>query len=292
MIPFSVVVPTYNRCSSLRRTIESLLTQSFGEYEIIIVDDGSTDETGSYLDHHPATERMRVVHQSNSGPAAARNAGINAARGSHIAFTDDDCAVPPDWLQRIVLAFRDDSLSFVGGRVRNCVYNMYAETSQEITNHFVEYYGKAGNPTSFLTSNNIAYRAEALRSAGGFDERFRGAGGEERELNFRLLEKGQKSILIPDLVVDHYHDLTLAGFLRQFRNYGRGACIMYSGVRGNRSAVPKRIPVTAYLGLLMALLSHGTPGSRLAKASLFFLSQLMAMIGYGQQMFSVWTSPR
>ena len=92
---FSVVIPTYNRAHTLPRAIESVLAQSFKDFELIVVDDGSTDETPKILERYP----IRVIHQPNRGVSAARNRGIEAARGHIIALLDSDDEWKPHKLQ-------------------------------------------------------------------------------------------------------------------------------------------------------------------------------------------------
>jgi len=88
-----VIIPTYNRVASIGRAIESVLSQTYAQYELIVVDDGSTDGTMSLLETY--ADRIRVIHQNNRGVSAARNTGIRAARGVFIALLDsDDCWLP------------------------------------------------------------------------------------------------------------------------------------------------------------------------------------------------------
>jgi glycosyltransferase involved in cell wall biosynthesis len=95
----SAVVPTFNRIATLRQTLTALAAQDYPDYEIIVVDDGSSDGTGDVVTREfPA---VRYVRQPNRGPAAARNVGIRAALGDIVAFTDDDCLPPVDWLSRL-----------------------------------------------------------------------------------------------------------------------------------------------------------------------------------------------
>ncbi len=114
-LPFvSVVVPAYNSAAFLPRCLGSLFAQSYPmeRYEIILVDDGSTDETGECA--RQLGERwagaLRVISKANGGPASARNAGIRAATGDLVAFTDSDCIADPDWVERLVAALRDDPM--------------------------------------------------------------------------------------------------------------------------------------------------------------------------------------
>ncbi len=96
---YSIVIPVYNAKETLRRCVESWLCQTEQDLELILVDDGSTDGSGAFCDE--LAERhghIRVLHQENSGVSAARNAGIRAARGEFLLFTDSDDYVSPDYL--------------------------------------------------------------------------------------------------------------------------------------------------------------------------------------------------
>jgi len=84
----SVIIPTYNRRDYVVAAIESVLAQDFADYEVIVVDDGSTDDTGDLLT--PYANTVRVIHTANQGPALARNVGMQAARGDYIAYLDSD----------------------------------------------------------------------------------------------------------------------------------------------------------------------------------------------------------
>jgi glycosyltransferase involved in cell wall biosynthesis len=280
---FSVIVPTYNRLESLKRTIDSLVELDFRDYELIIVNDGSTDGTDNYLGCLSSEAKIHFLNQTNLGPAAARNAGLSEASGQYIAYTDDDCVVPRHWLRRFHQVFEEKGADILGGVVKNCVKNnQYSEISQEITNHFVRTLGGDGRSTPFLTSNNIAYRATAIRGAGGFDDRFRVAGGEERALNSRIIAGAGLSLLLSDLVVEHYHTLGARGFIRQQLNYGRGSYLLHRLVGRESGLDPGMIPMRAYGTLMMSFLRSGLILS-IKSASLFILGQISALVGFTLQ---------
>ena len=97
---FSVVIPTHNRERLLPRTIDSVLAQTFTDYEIIVVDDGSTDETQAVLEkYHQQGPHFRYDYQENQGACAARNQGAALASGDYLAFLDSDDEVDSDWLE-------------------------------------------------------------------------------------------------------------------------------------------------------------------------------------------------
>ncbi|MBR3926031.1 MAG: glycosyltransferase family 2 protein [Akkermansia sp.] len=103
---FSVIIPVYNVAKYLERTLQSVYKQTFGDYEIVIIDDGSTDRTAEILSKQ-ADARLRVFHQSNSGVSVARNKGIREARGEFIAFLDGDDIWVCNHLEIALKFFRD-----------------------------------------------------------------------------------------------------------------------------------------------------------------------------------------
>ena len=101
----SVIVPIYNVESYLRRCVDSLLRQSYEDFELILVDDGSPDNCGAICDEYAAVDsRVRVVHKPNGGLSDARNAGLEIAQGEYIAFVDSDDWVAKDYLERLMTA--------------------------------------------------------------------------------------------------------------------------------------------------------------------------------------------
>ena len=96
----SVIVPVYNAGVYLEKCVNSILDQTFTDYELILVDDGSTDQSGALCDEFAQKDpRVLVIHQKNAGSSAARNAGIKASKGSFLSFVDSDDWVDPDFLE-------------------------------------------------------------------------------------------------------------------------------------------------------------------------------------------------
>lgn len=279
---FSIVVPTYNRLSQLKLALQSIFNQDLDDYEVIVVDDGSTDGTEQYL-KSLAKPKLKLICQNNKGPAAARNAGIRLAQGKYIVFTDDDCTIPLNWLSSFKKVFESNEVDIIGGAVRNSnKKNIYSEVSQHITNYFVMYLNQEGKSSPFLTSNNIAYQADVLKKSGGFDERFKKAGGEERALNWKILSTGGKSVYAPDILVDHSHEMDLSGFIRQQLNYGRGSYILYK-VAGKefKIKIPK-IPIAAHLQLSRSFFKENLLFG-FVKFILYIGAQKLVAIGFGLQ---------
>jgi glycosyltransferase involved in cell wall biosynthesis len=128
----SVIIPTHNRKDLLRRCLAAATSQDYPDYEVIVVDDGSTDGTGAMVRRE--FPQVRYIRQErNRGPAAARNRGIKVATGEIIAFTDDDCLLPLDFLSRLADGYRRyPEVAGVGG---------YLEAPDDLlrTNPFARY---------------------------------------------------------------------------------------------------------------------------------------------------------
>ena len=103
----SVVVSTFNRVAYLKKCIAALLKLNFENFEIIIVNDGSTDSTKEYLDGLYNIKIRVVHHEKNFGLGQARNSGIKLSKYEIIAFTDDDCVVDKDWIKGLLKGFKN-----------------------------------------------------------------------------------------------------------------------------------------------------------------------------------------
>ncbi|MGC8827745.1 MAG: glycosyltransferase [Anaerolineae bacterium] len=229
--PFvSVVVPTYNRAGVLRRCLEALTAQDYaGRLEIIVVDDGSTDETRQVVEEFARRSEVRCIHQANRGPAAARNRGIAAAGGEIIAFTDDDCLPPRDWVRRLVQGYLEHpEAAGVGGRLEppaELLDNPLAQYERSIGREVygagdVEVIGGFDCPAG--GTNNMSYRRQVLEEVEGFDESFPYAAGEDADLKRRICQRGARLLYVPVPVV-HLQPYTWEAFRRQQFTRGRGA---------------------------------------------------------------------
>jgi glycosyltransferase involved in cell wall biosynthesis len=206
----SVIVPAYNAGATLDHCLAALRAQSRPPDEIIVVDDGSTDDTPEVARCHGA----RVIRQANAGPAAARNAGAREARGDLLLFTDADCAPAPDWVERLVAPFADSAVAGAKG--------VYQTTQMEPVARFVqiEYEDKydrmrGQERIDFVDTYAAAYRRDLFLQAGGFDTAFPTASVEDQEVSFRLAQAGHWLVFVPDARVAHIHDRTVAEYVRR-----------------------------------------------------------------------------
>lgn len=174
----SVVVPTYGRGATVLRTLDSVFAQSFSDYELIVVDDGSPDDTIERMRPLAEAGRLRLVVQANAGTAAARNRGLAEARGEFIAFLDDDDLWPEDKLAWQVAFLREHAdVDIVGGlvelmeadeRPREVRYDAFRPGPVEFESLF------DGN--QFESPGQWVGRTEVVRELGGFDLTYRNTG--------------------------------------------------------------------------------------------------------------------
>lgn len=205
----SVIVPTRNRASLLRRCLHSLLAQDCPEdlYEVIVVDDGSTDDTPGMV-AELCSARLRYIRQPPLGMVQARMRGVSESRGSVICFIDDDARAEPSWLAALTRVFETEDVGMVGGRVRPAPADAVVTRIDELGR--LRWSGFDVDPAADLTGvefvigANMGIRASALDSVGGFDAGFDGTAlREETDLCVRVRRKGWRIMFEPRAAVDH-----------------------------------------------------------------------------------------
>ena len=209
----SVVVCTCNRAESLQRTLHSLhemTTPASAEWEVVVVDNNSGDRTRDVVMDFARNAKMaaRYLFEARRGLSWARNAGVRNSRGDVIAFTDDDCLVDSQWLERIDAEFRADaSLAVVGGRVelkdpRDQRVSVRVHCERALVTSLK-------GITTLMIGCNLSCRRRLLDDVGYFDVRL-GSGakipsGEDWDFVYRSLKAGAKIVFSPDVLVFHDH---------------------------------------------------------------------------------------
>ncbi len=231
----SVIIPSYNRQSELALLLDSLNHQTMpsSQFEVIVVDDGSTDGTRTYVEQeqHKWGDRLKIVFQNRVGPGAARNEGVKASRGEILAFIDSDCKAMPRWLERLCFPFQDSSVGAVGGpEVLNpedpllvkCFH--YVMTSPLTTGGMR---GKQGLRLAryYPRSFNMALSRKAFEKVGGFLPIFH---GEDIELTYRIQEAGYRALFVEGATVYHRRRQTLATFFTQLKKMGEARALLFS----------------------------------------------------------------
>jgi GT2 family glycosyltransferase len=208
----SIIIPTFNGAQRIAHCLESLLRQTVArDAEILVVDDGSTDDTVNVVSRYPS---VRLISQANAGPAAARNRGAAEARGRILLFTDDDCVPSPDWLDAMLEPFRDSECVGVKG--------VYRTHQKQIAARFVQieyedrYRRMAGlSSIDFVDTYSAAFRRDRFLEMKGYDTTFPLACAEDIELSYRMSARGWRMKFAPAAVVYHTHPDTLSKYLRK-----------------------------------------------------------------------------
>ena len=206
---FSVVIPTYNRLSILQKCLRALEVQNLKDttlvegYEIILVDDGSTDGTLDWLaENKDEFPHLRCFQQDHAGPAAARNLGVEKAAGDTIIFIDSDLVVLSNFLQahsNALLQGREklgnDAFFTYGAVINTCNFENPTSEPYKITDF----------SAAFFATGNVAIPKHWLEKAGLFDAGFQLYGWEDLELGVRLKNLGLQLIKCPQAVGYHWH---------------------------------------------------------------------------------------
>lgn len=219
----SVVVASYNADRTLGPCLDSLEKLNYPDYEIILVDDGSSDTTAQIAAQHP---RVRLIrHDRNRGLSVARNTGIAAAQGELVAFTDADCRADEDWLYYLVGDLVGSEFAAMGGP------NLLPPDDSALAAAVMV---SPGGPAHVMLDDhqaehipgcNMAFYKWALELVGGFDPIFRKA-GDDVDLCWRMQQAGVKIGFSPSAFVWHYRRSTVGDYLKQQRGYGEAEALL------------------------------------------------------------------
>jgi GT2 family glycosyltransferase len=218
----SVVVCTYNGGRTLDQCLRSLQVLNYPDYEVIVVDDGSTDDTQQILSRFSG---VRAIHQANKGLSVARNVGLHAATGTIVAYTDSDCFADADWLTYLVHQLLRSRSGAVGGPNLTPADGWAAACVA----------ASPGQPTHVLESDqvaehipgcNMAFRREVLLAINGFDPIYRKA-GDDVDICWRLQQAGEWITFAPGAFVWHHRRQGPRSYLKQQAGYGEAEALLY-----------------------------------------------------------------
>ena len=218
----SVIVCSYNGGRTLEACLTSLQQLDYPDYETILVDDGSTDDTPRIARLFPG---VKTIHQENLGLSAARNVGLQAATGEVIAYTDSDCVADPDWLYYLVGILEQGRYAAAGGPnisppartwLQACVAAAPGQPSHVLLDDL---------EAEHIPGCNMAFHRWALEAVGGFDSQFRKA-GDDVDICWQLLQQGCKIAFSPAAVVWHHRRFDIPSYLRQQAGYGEAEALL------------------------------------------------------------------
>ncbi len=261
----SVVVASYNGARTLRTCLLSLQHLNYSNYEVILVDDGSTDDSAEIAKNFPYARYIR--HKKNQGLSVARNTGIQAATGEIVAFTDSDCRADEDWLHYLVGDLLNSRFVGIGG------HNFLPPEDSWVASAVMM---SPGGPAHVMLTDriaehipgcNMAFYKWALDEIGGFDPIFRAA-GDDVDICWRLQQRGYRIGFSPAGFVWHYRRSNVRAYLKQQHGYGEAEAMLvrkhpeYFNSLGN-SIWQGRIYTPAKLGIVTRspVIYHGVFGS-------------------------------
>jgi glycosyltransferase involved in cell wall biosynthesis len=212
----SVVIPAYNAQKTIAKTVEQSVAQAKGpiEVEVVVVDDGSHDNTAIIAESAGAT----VIRQENAGPATARNQGWRSATGKIICFTDADCVPIAGWLENLLGGFSKGKVGAVAGSYE--IANASSWLAQWVHQEIIERHKRMPPFVRAFGSYNVAIPRYVLEATGGFDPKYRRASGEDNDLSYRIIKKGYRIAFRPQAKVAHYHPETVWKYLMEQYRHG------------------------------------------------------------------------
>ena len=220
----SVVVCSYNAERTMKACLASLETLDYPDYEVIVVNDGSTDRTLEIAERFPF---CRIISQPNKGLSIARNVGAEAATGEIVAYTDSDCVADPDWLTYLVAKMETSNLAACGGPNFPPPEDSLVPAAVAVS---------PGGPTHVLISDeiaehiagcNMAFRRDALLALGGFDPVYRAA-GDDVDICWRFQDAGHTIGFSPAAIVWHFRRNTVKAYIGQQKGYGKAEALVYA----------------------------------------------------------------
>lgn len=221
----AIIVPVYNGGRMLAGLLDSLVRLNYpaDHYEIVVVDNCSTDNTADILARYP----VKRLYCEERGPAAARNFGIAHSQSEIVAFTDADCVADVDWLAQLVQPYQDEKIGATGGDI-----HAFPQPEWDILDRFsaqfpplVNFWSGENEFLPHLFTANASYRREALQALGGFNPCM--LTGEDVELSWRLqLQTRWRVGYAPLAAIYHRHRMTREGLARQYRQYGYGEILL------------------------------------------------------------------
>ncbi|MBT4824994.1 glycosyltransferase [Candidatus Woesearchaeota archaeon] len=214
----SVIIPVYNQSRLLRHTLESLKRQTFQSFEVIVVDDASSDDSYEVAQKYTKKVFKNVV---NKGPAYNRNLGIKVAEADLIVFTDSDCVADEKWLEHTYEAMKEKSVGVIMGNtdipkstyLGDSISTLGFPAGGSIGFNKIWKVDENGL-TDHISTCNVAIRKSILDKHGSFDESFPLAGGEDTELSHRYNQNGVKIKYEPKAKIFHIPRDNLSSFFK------------------------------------------------------------------------------
>jgi glycosyltransferase involved in cell wall biosynthesis len=252
---YSVIVPVYNRPQEVLELLESLVNQTYSNFEVIIVEDGSNLDCKEIVESFSSKLDITYFFKDNSGQGFSRNFGFDKAKGDYFIVFDSDCLIPENYFETVEKSLEEHYLDAYGGPDRE--HESFTNTQKAISYSMTSLFttggirGRKGHVGQFHPrSFNMGISREVYEKTGGY---IITRMGEDIEFSIRILANGFKVGLIPDAFVYHKRRTNLAQFYKQLHFFGR-ARINIGRFFKNEIKVVHLFPAAFLIGLILTIL--------------------------------------
>lgn len=255
---YSVIIPVYNRPDEVDELLQSLADQSFKDFEVIVVEDGSTIPCLEVAEKYKAVLDLKYYQKTNSGPGQTRNYGAERSRGEYLIILDSDCILPEGYLDVIDAELKTAPADAFGGPDR--AHDSFTDIQKAINYSMTSFFttggirgGKKKMDKFYPRSFNMGVRREVYQALGGFSKmRF----GEDIDFSIRIFKEGYRCRLFPGAWVYHKRRTDLRKFFKQVHNSGIARINLYKKYPESLKLV-HLLPAVFTLGVVILLI--GTP---------------------------------
>lgn len=257
---FSIIVPVYNRIDEVQDLLESLTHQTNKDFEVILVEDGSTEPCKDVAEKYSASLDVQYHYKGNEGRSIARNYGIERAKGEYFIFFDSDCVIPPQYFEELSARLKEHYTDCFGGP--DAAHDSFTDVQKAINYSMTSFLttggirgGKVQMEKFVPRSFNMGYSRKVWEKIGGFREMF----SEDIDMSTRVREAGFSIQLIRDAYVYHKRRTSLPKFSRQTYVFGMSRItlkLLYPGSMKLVHCLPAFFVLGSVAMILLALLWH------------------------------------
>lgn len=228
-LKYSIIIPVYNRPDEMAEMLASLAQQSEKNFEVVVVEDGSSLPCKDEVDRYADTLEIQYCPKPNTGRSDTRNVGMQRARGDYFLFFDSDCILPPEYIQSLNRCLQKDYTDCFGGpdRALPTFTDMQKAVNFAMTSFLttggIRGSGKVCMEKFHPRSFNMGFSRAVYEKVGGFADMF----GEDIDLSIRIREAGFRTVLFPEVSVYHKRRVNLKKFFRQVYNFGQARIFLY-----------------------------------------------------------------
>ncbi|MCM1030935.1 MAG: glycosyltransferase [Oscillibacter sp.] len=228
MAYFSIIIPVYNRPQEVRELLDSLLLQTNKDFEVLIIEDGSSLPCQEVTEAYRDRLNIRYFFKPNSGRSKTRNYGMERAKGQYLIFFDSDCIIPPEYFEKVAAHLQEKRVDCYGGP--DAAHVSFSDLQKAVNYSMTSFFttggirgGKKGLEKFVPRTFNMGFAMEVYNKVGGFKDMF----GEDIDLSTRIADAGFSTTLYQDAYVYHKRRVSLKSFYKQVYVFGMARIDLY-----------------------------------------------------------------